>query len=54
VAYSVTNKDLNDYYRKKNIRIKKIYSKNAGLFKVSFDLENALKAASIPDNVAIP
>lgn len=52
VTYSATSRDLEDYYRKKDIRPKRVLNgRDQGTFKVVFDPDNALKAASIPDNV---
>lgn len=52
VAYSVTARDLDDFYKKKGIEAKRIFTQDPGTFKVIFTYENALKVASIPDNVS--
>jgi hypothetical protein len=44
---------MEEYLKQHNIRSRKISTTNAGVFKISLDHQNAIKLASIPDNVSL-
>jgi hypothetical protein len=52
VAFSVQLKDLEDYLKQHNIRAKKMSNMTPGVFKIFLDHQNAVRLASIPDNVS--